>query len=386
MTRVALSDEQRAAVYQIDKWLAGRQALTNILGGFAGTGKSTIISHLVESMRNGRRIRVGAFTGKAVDVLRKKGIHEAQTLHSLFYKPRSGKGGEVTWVEVPELEADFMIIDEASMVPEWMYETICRFGTPTLFVGDHFQLPPVDVETGFNIMKNPVIRLETVFRQATHSGIIRLSMDVRTSTPLDWVRYAPEVEVIAGDVAAGSLGSFDTIICGRNETRVRINKTVRAAMGLDESSPVAGDKVICKQNDRTHGIFNGQSFRVKEVKAWRRFGDDDLALSLELTPDGEDRTMSVESRLAPFFATRNVKRPFVAGNGPRPLAFNFSYATTCHAAQGSEYGRALVVDETGYMPMDDESKKRWFYTAVTRAKQALAVVNMRDLDRHLLPA
>jgi exodeoxyribonuclease-5 len=65
------------------------------LGGFAGTGKSTVLAELHRALP---RFAVCCFTGKAADVLRRKGIATAQTIHSLIYSPQKIPGGGVEFV------------------------------------------------------------------------------------------------------------------------------------------------------------------------------------------------------------------------------------------------------------------------------------------------
>ena len=74
-----LSDEQKFVSRELLKFHKPIQTL----GGYAGTGKSTVISHLIDILPNWK---VCAFTGKAANVLRKKGV-PATTIHSLIYKP-----------------------------------------------------------------------------------------------------------------------------------------------------------------------------------------------------------------------------------------------------------------------------------------------------------
>ena len=86
MRTLELSPDQQAALDAILKWRAGNpsgddQFLT--LGGYAGTGKTTLISCLAGEWPN---VAVAAFSGKAAHVLRSKGV-EATTIHSLIYVP-----------------------------------------------------------------------------------------------------------------------------------------------------------------------------------------------------------------------------------------------------------------------------------------------------------
>ena len=78
---VTLSEEQEKAVDEINKRMKRNPYVT--LGGYAGTGKTSVIRHLVKHWRG---VAVAALCGKAVNVLRCKGVKNAQTIHSLIYE------------------------------------------------------------------------------------------------------------------------------------------------------------------------------------------------------------------------------------------------------------------------------------------------------------
>src|SRR5262249_11808404 len=141
------------------------------LGGYAGTGKSTLVRVLKDELSS---FAVCAYTGKAANVLRKKGL-PAKTIHSLIYRPRvrewedeNGKLQiETLWDRKParDVECDGFIVDEASMVDEGIYNTLRSYKKPIIFVGDHGQLEPVN-GNGFNLMGSPDITLRQVHRNA----------------------------------------------------------------------------------------------------------------------------------------------------------------------------------------------------------------------------
>jgi ATP-dependent exoDNAse (exonuclease V) alpha subunit len=116
-----LTKEQKDAIKGIAKSIkSGKQIIT--CGGYAGTGKSTIIKVLLYLLaEKGLNFAPCAYTGKATSVLRKKGIY-ANTIHSTIYCPVKDKHGNVHWelLNVPlpfyERRVDGFVVDEASMV------------------------------------------------------------------------------------------------------------------------------------------------------------------------------------------------------------------------------------------------------------------------------
>lgn len=91
-----LTEEQKSVVRQIVQGRNAHQIQT--LGGYAGTGKTTVINTLAEVLKG---YAICAYTGKAANVLRKKGM-EASTIHSLIYKPMMNeRGGVDFWLKEP---------------------------------------------------------------------------------------------------------------------------------------------------------------------------------------------------------------------------------------------------------------------------------------------
>src|SRR5262249_47488365 len=106
-----------------------------------------------------------AFTGKAVNVMRNKGL-DANTIHSVIYRPAKQPDGSVIFVlkSTPQIAYSGFLVDEASMLSRELYQDLRSFGLPIIFIGDPGQLPPVGLD--MNLMANPDYRLETIHRNA----------------------------------------------------------------------------------------------------------------------------------------------------------------------------------------------------------------------------
>ena len=131
-----LTEEQKSIIRNILKF----DKKIYKIGGYAGTGKSTLIRHLIYALPN---FAVCAFTGKAASVLRKREIENAQTIHSLIYKAHKDEKNNVYFTLASSIDCDGIIVDEASMVSEEIYKDLIYFNKPVIFVGDHGQLEPV---------------------------------------------------------------------------------------------------------------------------------------------------------------------------------------------------------------------------------------------------
>src|SRR5262249_11653739 len=256
---IDLSEEQQEAV----DYLLGFPEDVQTLGGYAGTGKTTVVKALHEEQPE---FAVCAFTGKAANVLRQKGV-PATTIHSRIYHPeeveyRDAKGKwqtKVTYIlKMPDkLECQGFIVDEASMVGRQLYDDLCSFDLPIIFVGDHGQLEPVEGR-GFNLMADPDVTLEVIHRNA--GNIARFAEWVRKGNPAAGWR-------VPGDDGGGSVlsptlnqgkpfgeeGERDKVFCAYNRPGVSANRQYRDGCGYQPGAPVVGDRVMCLQNDHKIG-------------------------------------------------------------------------------------------------------------------------------------
>ncbi len=358
-----LSAEQQEAVEQLLSFPNTIQTL----GGYAGTGKSTVVKQLKQQLPN---FAVCAFTGKAAHVLRRKGV-AAKTIHSLIYTPkdeeyRDAKGKLRTRIVFrikPQclLEADGIIVDESSMVGQAIYDDLASFGVPLIFIGDHGQLEPVK-DHSFNLMESPDITLETVHRNA--GEIAHFADFIRKgNTPANWRRHknytGTKVHFLKLQEAVEykeQIIAYHAIICAFNDTRITINRQVREDQGYPADRPVVGDRVMCLQNDHDAGVFNGQQGVVDGI-----FGD-------EMVFTSDDEPYRVRFNPDQF----NQPKKFEDRDKHGRLPFDYAYAITCHKAQGDEFNNVLVLEQKCRL----WDHKRWAYTAASRARQQLSWVEL----------
>lgn len=347
-----LSREQRQAVEHLLGRVESVQLQT--LGGYAGTGKTVVVSYLHAALP---RWGACAYTGKAADVLRRKGVR-ALTIHGTIYRPVDrGRGAPVEFElkSLPELGVQGFLIDEASMVGRDILRDVLSFGLPVIAVGDHGQLPPVGEDAG--LMRSPDVRLETIHRNAgpiaRFAEHLRTGGDARAWPAGGGVRVARRGQATDGDLLAA-----DQIVCAYNRTRVGLNKSVRRLLGRAGDAPQVGDRVICLRNDRSAGVFNGQQGVVEEL-----YPDDGL---MGFRPAYQDWAQVVNYDPAAF----NAGKPPRLDYRPRPgemIPFDFAYAVTAHKAQGDEFGAVVVFEER----CDLWEHARWAYTAASRARDSV---------------
>ena len=180
-----LSPQQLALVYDILAWLDDPNGgQTFIVHGCAGTGKTTVLVHLAELLD----AAVVALTGKAVEVLRSKGVKSASTVHSRFYKPKAAPRFQLDAIanrirelgsakeheaevaalarhfeqlkntfEVDGTSQSLVILDECSMIGTDIARDLLKRVGRLIAFGDPAQLPPVKGRGHF--MGKPNFRL-----------------------------------------------------------------------------------------------------------------------------------------------------------------------------------------------------------------------------------
>lgn len=401
------SPQQAEALDAAARWFRDRTSPTFYLGGYAGTGKTTLARHFGEGVG---RVAYGACTGKAASVMRAAGCPGATTIHSLIYHPREKPRGELTRLkgqlgevlrtpstpvrkaqidrlryliraeegrlkqpafELGEGEgirtADLVVLDECSMIGDRVGKDLQSFGVPILVLGDPAQLPPVR-SAGYFTNRKPDAILTEVHRQARDNPIIRVATTVRegqvlpSAHEIDDHRYEIRRR---GETSITKLLWFEQIIVGRNATRRSILGAARDALGYAGLYPRAGEKLVGLRNNHEIGLLNGETYLVLEdarelpggvylVRVEPQGGGDALALEVwDWALAGEDRAdLSWRERCDAQELT-------------------YGYALTCHKAQGSQWASVVVYDESEAFRAD---ARRWLYTAITRASERLVMI------------
>lgn len=370
-----------------------------LYNGAAGTGKTTVLSKVRDSIKKKNRSLNVAFctpTGKAAVNLKNKlegmGVNLNYsdfigTIHRLIYYPfideRTGK--ILYWIKKTEIEEyDFIFLDESSMVDLDTYNDLASYNIPIIATGDESQLQPI-FGNGM-IQKKPIdFKLTEIHRQAKDNPIIMLSDFIRKHKNLPrkillkdvfkipWSE--PKCKQLYNDLNPED----DVIVLARtNKTRTTINKDFRDKLKYRISEPYPNERVICLKNNYISGVMNGQTGTV----LWLMHYDENL-YELTVKMDGEDALFyglvykgafmrddysTLEQELNHLKYTIYKDNKDVRKRGIN--LFDFAYCITVHKSQGSEWRRICLVDEPFYY--DDYSK--WLYTAVTRAKEKLFII------------
>lgn len=387
------SSDQARVLERLRAWSLKPDSRSITLGGYAGTGKTTVTAALRRELAIARpelRVAFCSYTGKASQVLRQTLIAQGAlfpqdtcgTIHSLLYSPVMGKDGSIIgWMRSKEVEADLIIVDEASMVTDHIWQDLLTTKLPVIAVGDHGQLPPI--EGSFSLMNKTDLILERIHRQAEGNPIIQLAQEARMHGKISVKDYTNSIRKVsyatheASDVTdlvdhlLSSVHDDMLILCGYNKTRVNLNKSVRQKLGRESDDPEGGDRVVCLKNTYVmpgSPIYNGMVGTLESV--WE---EGEHWYAAEVAFADEDR------RFEGLISRHQFNKPetisSVPGLEPKKIGerFDYGYALTVHKAQGSQAKTVLLFEER-FPKSDDETWRRWLYTAVTRARENLYII------------
>lgn len=415
MAEIVLSDEQQQVLDQVmirmnECGFHAPRHLRNLfittVGGYAGTGKTTLLSYLRKEIKKSYpnlSVSFVTFTGKAASVLQSKlsscytdvSNDYVGTIHGLIYKP------EVKWdrnlkafiivgwrlKNVDEIYTDLIIIDEGSMVSSKLWNDLKSLAVPIIVVGDHGQLPPIG--DSFNLVQYPDFKLTQIHRQALQSPIIALSQFVRKNG------YIPFNRIFSNEVFKLSWNhpkckniwenkvTFDEnliVLCGFNSTRQTLNSMIRKRMGYSGNLPCIGERIICLQNDHKRGVMNGQIGTL----IWLMPGDHGIyRMTLDVDTYSEPLECAVSNKCFGQVAytiydkSEESKKQYnyVVKHGLDPIDyFDYGYAMSIHKSQGSEWEKVILFEQRS-KHWDDEYYSRWLYTGITRAKTKLFIIS-----------
>lgn len=334
------------------------------------------------------------FTGKAAEVLRKKGNNNCCTLHRLLYDHVPRQGGGFYRKKKTTLDCDIVVVDEISMVPKEMVDLLFTHKVYVICLGDPFQIPPINPEEDNHLLDNPHVFLDEIMRQAEESEIIRLSMEIREGKILAPYR-GEEVQIYQKkDLVDGMLTWADQVLVAKNITRIAFNNQIRNMLGKGPM-PEAGDKIVCLRNywddlsSEGNALVNGTIGQIENPEEneiifppFARTEKKSVeALKINLLTDEGDIYTSInidKNMLLTGETSLDWRDSYKLGKlKPRigdivPKQAAYGYAITTHKAQGSEWDKVLVIEEN--FPFDKVEHARWLYTACTRASEKLVVV------------
>jgi len=396
---LTLNERQAAAVAMAKRAAESHACKVLRLSGCAGTGKTACTRAIADAVGDGELLIV-APTGRAALRVRQLTGLDARTIHSwLYIARRNEQTGALSWRRRPTGSCSangvdrpphgFLVVDESSMVSKKVYDdlmlTVRALSCSVLFVGDGYQLPPVQDrgEPPFSIFApgfqcDESVELTEVFRQALESPILRVATGMRT---MSWNQGINLIKrelkgtrgSISADAAAARRANEDLIvIVHRNETRFALNRAIRERFGVPSyAGPARWEPLLVKKNDYEVGVFNGE---IIPFEGWTSEPDPEACGAVGIT---QIRGVTCLMSSAMITTGTPVPRKEV-GRLMHQLKIpyvdaNLGHCVTCHSSQGSEWDDAIVVIENSLRVMPEAERSRWAYTAITRAKREVRI-------------
>lgn len=310
-------------------------------------------------------------------------------------------------------------------------------GNYIIFSGDDAQLPPVHKDNSPALDKRFLERffglsvteteMREVVRQKKESGIImnatslRILVSRKEKLPVMKTTGFEDIHSIGsgdlGDALQSAYGSnsFEEvlIVCRSNKQANNYNKYIRNQMLFREEEVSAGDLMMVVKNNYywlndtekgTGFIANGDVIRIQRTgNIEEKFGLRFMNVSAQLMDDENEYTLDLKLMLDTIYSESPAlegekmkqlymdvlssytdekmsdrKRKVMQDPYFNAIQVKFSYAVTCHKAQGGQW-KSVFIDQ-GFMneEMYQTTHLRWLYTAVTRATEKLYLINFEE--------
>ncbi|NEC16092.1 ATP-dependent RecD-like DNA helicase [Streptomyces sp. SID8014] len=378
-TGTELAPEQRDAV---------RLALTEkaaVLTGGPGCGKSFTVRSVVELARaKGAKVVLAAPTGRAAKRLAELTGAEASTVHRLLeLRP----GGDAAYDRDRPLDADLVVVDEASMLDVLLANKLVKAVAPgahLLFVGDVDQLPSVGAgEVLRDLLADggpiPSVRLTRIFRQAQRSGVVTNAHRINAGTPPltqgldDFFLFVEddteEVGRLTVDVAARRVPARFGLD-PRRDIQV-LAPMHRGPAGAGALNGLLQQAITPPRPDLPEKRFGGRVFRVGDKVTQIRNNYEKGLNGVFNGTVGVVTALNAEEQRLTVLTDEDEEVPY---DFDELDELAHAYAVTIHRSQGSEYPAVVVpVTTSAWMML----QRNLLYTAVTRAKRLVVLVGSR---------
>ncbi|MGW0751180.1 SF1B family DNA helicase RecD2 [Streptomyces sp. NPDC002587] len=378
-TGASLAPEQRDAV---------KLALTRrvaVLTGGPGCGKSFTVRSIVELARAKKaKVVLAAPTGRAAKRLSELTGAEASTVHRLLeLKP----GGDAAYDRERPLDADLVVVDEASMLDLLLANKLVKAVAPgahLLLVGDVDQLPSVGAgEVLRDLLAEggpvPAVRLTRIFRQAQQSGVVTNAHRINTGLPPltdglpDFFLFPEEdteaAGVLAVDVAARRIPARFGLD-PRRDIQV-LAPMHRGPAGAGNLNGLLQQAITPARPNLPEKRLGGRVFRVGDKVTQIRNNYEKGANGVFNGTVGVVTALDVDEQC---LTVRTDEDEEIGYEFTELDELAHAYAVTIHRSQGSEYPAVVIPVTTGAWMM---LQRNLLYTAVTRAKKLVVLVGSR---------
>lgn len=349
----------------------------SIITGGPGTGKTTVLKVILavyRKMFQGKEVLLAAPTGRAARKMSEStGYPNASTLHSALSLTSDANEQDTT-----VLSADFIIVDEASMLDMqlayYLFEALAS-GTKVLFVGDIDQLPSVGAGNVLSELIGcglvPVTVLDTVFRQQNTS---RIALNAHAMKKGDTkLLYGDDFRFIDVNDVAEAVQSIQEIYqkavktYGLEQVQVLSPFRLKSDAGVKNLNQMLRELANPLLNKTMELSYGSTSFRfgdkVMQTKNTEIASNGDIGFIAKVDKNN-DEVLTVK------FSDHRCKTYTIDELNQLELA----YATTIHKSQGSEYECVILPILSSFYVM---LQRALIYTAITRAKKKVILVGQK---------
>jgi exodeoxyribonuclease V alpha subunit len=378
-TGADLAPEQEAAVK-----LALSEKVAVLTGG-PGCGKSFTVRSIVTLAKAKRaKVLLAAPTGRAAKRLTELTGHEAATVHRLLeLKP----GGDAAYDKDRPLDADLIVVDEASMLDLLLANKLVKAiapGAHLLLVGDVDQLPSVgagEVLRDLLAPDTPIphVRLTRIFRQASKSGVVTNAHRInagdfpQTQGLADFFHFSVEDAEEAAKVTVDVVARRIPAKFGLNPRRdVQVLTPMhRGPAGAGALNTLLQEALTPSRDGIAERRFGGRTFRVGDKVTQLRNNYDKGENGVFNGTQGVVTAMSLEEQKLTVRTDDDEDVDYEFGELDE---LTHAYAVSIHRSQGSEYPCVVIpVTMSAWMML----QRNLLYTAVTRAKKLVVLVGAK---------
>jgi exodeoxyribonuclease-5 len=334
------TDGQRTVLYHLSAFLLSEKPNpAYLLQGYAGTGKTTLVTTLVKTLpKINMRYQLMAPTGRAAKVLSGYTGKNASTIHRKIYRFQQFADGSLRMTRSEnKAKNTLFIVDECSMIGDEtsngrsLLDDLINYvfsgeNCRLLLIGDNAQLPPVGLENSpandINVLKNEFgltvasYELTEVMRQEVESGILWNATRLRQmAAPIELPLFnvnsfndvyciePQEFEELLWQKFGDKTSNEAVIICRSNKRANMYNQAVRARILQEEGEISTGDKLMVVKNNyfwtdedqKISFIANGDMIELMRINNTEEmYGFHFADVEIQLTDYQEEPNLSVK--------------------------------------------------------------------------------------------
>jgi len=371
----------------------------SIITGGPGTGKTTIIKCIVDILSDLKKSYVlAAPTGRAAKRITETTGKEAKTLHRLLEITKLDDRDLDLFLNfnVRNIEADVVIVDEASMIDTLMMNNLLKAmkaSTKIILVGDVNQLPSVGPGS---ILKDiidsgvvPAVFLKEIYRQSSKSDIIMNAHKVNRGEFPEFKSKDTDLFFLKTNSIEETVSELSSLIAYRLSNFADINIMTDLQVLTPTKKNDLGTYAL---NKTMQNILNPKSSK-KHSKEHRGkiFREDDKVMQIvnnydkEYTQNGTRTAGIYNGDIGYISRIDNILELMVIiFDDDKEVDYKFdeldelehAYAVTIHKSQGSEYNYVIIPLYSGYPKL---FTRNLLYTAMTRAKKMLILIGNRSI-------